>query len=131
MKKKTDFWKDRWALSDVFVYVSYVYSELHVHFVSCLFCTTNLFCHVCFLLVFFFFFFFWSLVHSVYRLAGLVVKVSVSRATDPGFDFRLRRDVSELSHTSDLKIATPVATLPGAWRYKVSAGTGCTGVSIL
>ena len=25
------------------------------------------------------------------------------------------------SHTSDLKIGTPVATLPGAWRYKVSA----------
>ena len=28
------------------------------------------------------------------------------------------------SHTSDLKIGTPVATLPGAWRYRVSAGTG-------
>ena len=27
------------------------------------------------------------------------------------------------SHTSDLKIDTPVATLPGAWRYRVSAGT--------
>ena len=35
------------------------------------------------------------------------------------------------SHTSDLKIGTPVATLPGAWRYKVSAGTGRPGVSIL
>ena len=29
-----------------------------------------------------------------------------------------------LSYTSDLKIGTPVATLPGAWRYRVSAGTG-------
>ena len=35
------------------------------------------------------------------------------------------------SHTCDLKIGTPVATLPGAWRYRVSAGTGCPGVSIL
>ena len=33
--------------------------------------------------------------------------------------------------TSDLKIDTPVATLPGAWRYRVSAGTGRAGVSIL
>ena len=31
----------------------------------------------------------------------------------------------------DLKIGTPVATLPGAWRYRVSAGTGRPGVSIL
>ena len=35
------------------------------------------------------------------------------------------------SHTSGLKIGTPVATLPGAWRYMVSAGTGRPGVSIL
>ena len=35
------------------------------------------------------------------------------------------------SHTSDLKIGTPVAILPGAWRYRVSAGTGWPGVSIL
>ena len=35
------------------------------------------------------------------------------------------------SHTSDLEIDTPVATLPGAWRYRVSAGTGRPGVSIL
>ena len=26
---------------------------------------------------------------------------------------------------------TPLATLPGAWRYKLSAGTGWPGVSIL
>ena len=30
-----------------------------------------------------------------------------------------------------LKIGTPVATLPGAWRYRVSTGTGPPGVSIL
>ena len=35
------------------------------------------------------------------------------------------------SDTSDLKIGTPVATLPGAWRYRVSSGTGRPGVSIL
>ena len=35
------------------------------------------------------------------------------------------------SHTSDLKIGTPVATLPGAWRYRVSTGTGRPSVSIL
>ena len=29
------------------------------------------------------------------------------------------------------KIGTPVAALPGTWRYKVSAGTGQPGVSIL
>ena len=35
------------------------------------------------------------------------------------------------SHTSDLKIGTPVATLPDAWRFRVSTGTGRPGVSIL
>ena len=35
------------------------------------------------------------------------------------------------SHTSDLKIGTPVATLPGAWRYRVGAGAGRPGVRIL
>ena len=67
-----------------------------------------------------------------HRLLGLVVKESTSRAEDPGFGSRLRReDISGSSHTSDLKIGTPVATLPGDWRYRVSAGTGRPGVSIL
>ena len=35
------------------------------------------------------------------------------------------------SHTCDLNIGTPVATLPGAWRYRVSTGTGRPGVNIL
>ena len=34
-------------------------------------------------------------------------------------------------HTSDLKIDTPVASLPGAWRDRVSAGTGRPVVSML
>ena len=67
-----------------------------------------------------------------YRLVGLVVKASASRAEDPGFRIPLATGFfSGSSHTSDLKIGTPVATLPGAWRYRVSTGTGRPGVSIL
>ena len=56
---------------------------------------------------------------------GQVVKVSASGTEDPELDSHLRcGDFSELSHTNDFKIGTPVATLPGAWRYRVSAGTG-------
>ena len=58
-------------------------------------------------------------------------KVSASRAEGPGFKSRLRRDFFGLSHTSDLKIGTPVAALPGTWRYRVSTGTGRPGVGIL
>ena len=65
------------------------------------------------------------------RPVGLVVKASASRAEDPGFESRLRRIFSGSSHTSDLNIGTPVATLPGAWPYRVSAGTGRPGVCIL
>ena len=65
------------------------------------------------------------------RLVAPMVKVSASGAEDPGFEFRLRRDFSGSSHTSDLKTGTPVATLPGAWRYRVIARTGRPGVSIL
>ena len=64
-------------------------------------------------------------------LIGLVVKASTSGAEDPGFESCLRRDFSRLSHTSNLKIGTPVTTLPGAWHYRVSGGTGRPGVSIL
>ena len=70
-------------------------------------------------------------ISASYRLVGLEVKASASRVKDMGFDSRLRRDLSGSSHTSDLKIGTPVATLPGAWRYRVSAGTGRPGVSML
>ena len=52
---------------------------------------------------------------------------------DPQFDSRFRREYfSRSSHTmSYLKIGTPVVTLPGAWHYRVSDGTGWPGVSIL
>ena len=66
-----------------------------------------------------------------HRRAGLVVKASASEAEDPGFESRWRRDFSGSSHTSDLNIGTPVATLPGAWHYRVIAGTGRPGASIL
>ena len=66
-----------------------------------------------------------------HRLTGLVVKASTSGAEDPGFKSRLRLDFFKSSHTSDLNIGTPVGTLPGAWRYRVSAGTGQPGVSML
>ena len=71
----------------------------------------------------------WSL--SCDRLIGLVVKVSASSAADLGFSSCLRQDFSRLSHTSDLKRSTPVATLPDAWHYRVSTGTGWPGVSIM
>ena len=58
------------------------------------------------------------------RFTGLVVKASASGAEDPGFESRLPRDFSGSSHTSDSKIGTPVATLPGAWHNRVSAETG-------
>ena len=60
-----------------------------------------------------------------------MVKESASRAEDPGFECCLRRDISGSSHTSDLITGTPVATLPGAWQHRVSAGTGRPSVSIL
>ena len=57
------------------------------------------------------------------RLVVLVVKASASGAADSGFDSGFRRDFSGSSHASDLKIGTPVATLPGACRDRVRAGS--------
>ena len=62
-----------------------------------------------------------------------MVKASASSAEDPGSDSRLRSGdfFSESSHTRDLKIGTPAATLSDAWCNRVSAGTGWPGVNIL
>ena len=49
----------------------------------------------------------------------------------PGSNPACARIFPGLSQTSDLKIGTSVATLPGAWRYRVSAGSGWPSVSIL
>ena len=63
---------------------------------------------------------------------GLVVKASASGVEDQEFDSHLCcGDFSRSSHTSDLEIETRVTTLPSAWHYKVSAGTGQPGVSVL
>ena len=65
------------------------------------------------------------------RLVGLVVGRLPRERKVPGSNPACAGIFSGSSHTSDLKIGTPVATLPGAWRYRVSAGTGWPGVSIL
>ena len=52
---------------------------------------------------------------------------STLRAGDPGIDPRFARS----GHISGLQSGTVVASLPGVWRYRVSAGTGWSGVSIL
>ena len=49
----------------------------------------------------------------------------------PGSNLACAGFFSGSSHASDFKIGTPVASLPGAWRYRVSTGTGRPGVSIL
>ena len=55
---------------------------------------------------------------------GLVVKASALKAKIPGSNPTCAGTFSGSSLTSDFKIGTPVATLPGAWRYRVSATTG-------
>ena len=65
-----------------------------------------------------------------YCLFGLVVRRPPRERKIPGSNPACARILSGSSHTSDSKIGTPVATLPGAWRYRVSAGTGRPSVSI-
>ena len=69
--------------------------------------------------------------HVTDRLVGLVVRRPPRKRKIPGSNPACAGIFSGSSHTSDLKICTPEATLPGAWRYRVSAGTGQPGVSIL
>ena len=65
------------------------------------------------------------------RLVGLVVRCPPRERKVPGSNPACAGIFSGSSHTSDSKIGTPVATLPGARCYRVSAGTGRPGVSIL
>ena len=65
-----------------------------------------------------------------YHLTGLVCSPR-ERKIQSSIPTRAVWIFSGSSQTSDLKIGTPVATLPGAWRYGVSIGTGWPGVSIL
>ena len=63
------------------------------------------------------------------RLVGPVVKAQERKI--PGSNPARAGIFPGSSHTSDLNTGTPVATLPGAWCYRVSAGTGQPGVSML
>ena len=65
------------------------------------------------------------------RLVGLVIRCPPRERKVPGLNPACAGIFSGSSHTSDFKIGTPVATLPGAWRYRVSTGTGRPRVSIL
>ena len=65
------------------------------------------------------------------RLVGLVVRRPPRERKIPGSNPACDGIFSGSSHTSDFKIGIPVASLPGAWLYRVSAGTGRPGVSIL
>ena len=68
---------------------------------------------------------------TIHRLVDLVVTCPPRERMIPGSNRARAGIFSGSSHTSDLKIGTPVATLPGAWCYRVSAGTGWPVVSIL
>ena len=65
------------------------------------------------------------------RFVGLVVRRPPRERKVPGSNPACAGIFSGSSHTSDLKVGTPVVTLPGAWRYRVRAATGRPGVSIL
>ena len=65
------------------------------------------------------------------RLVGPVVRRPPRERKIPGSNPACDGIFSGSSHTSDLKIGTPVATLSSAWSYRDSAGTGRPGVSIL
>ena len=52
----------------------------------------------------------------------VMVKASASKVEGPGSNPACDRIFSGPSHTSDLKIGTPVATLPGIWRYRSALG---------
>ena len=64
-------------------------------------------------------------------LVGIVVRRPPQEWKVPGSDSACDRICSGSSHTSDSKIGILVATLPGALRYRVSAGTGLLSDSIL
>ena len=67
----------------------------------------------------------------IYCLVGLVVRRPPQERKIPGLNPACAGIFPGSSHTSDLKIGTPAATLPGTWRYRVSTWTGRPGVSIL
>ena len=69
---------------------------------------------------------------EMYRLVGQVVKASASRAEDPGFESRLRREFflgRVIPVTSKLALQWLPCQAPGV--IGVSTGTGWPGDSIL
>ena len=65
------------------------------------------------------------------RLVSLVVRCPPQERKTPSSNPACVGIFSGSSHTSDSKIGIPMPTLPGAWHYRVSTGTGQPGVSIL
>ena len=63
------------------------------------------------------------------RLAGPVVEAPASRPANLGLIPSFPVDLSGDQVTP--VTGDPVATLPGAWHYRVRAGTGWPGASIL
>ena len=72
-----------------------------------------------------------TVILSPFGLVGLVVRRPPRERKIPGSNPACAGIFSGSSHTSGLKIGTPVAILPGAWCNRVSTGTGRPGVSIL
>ena len=70
-------------------------------------------------------------VNALIFFVGLMERRPPRERKVPGSNPACAGIFSGLSLTCDLNICTPVATLPGAWRYRVSAGTGWPGVSML
>ena len=66
-----------------------------------------------------------KVLHTADCPVGLVVKASASGMAELGFKSGFRcGNFSRSARTGDLKLGTPVATLPGAWHFRVSPGTG-------
>ena len=63
-----------------------------------------------------------SLLATSNRLVGLVVRRPPRERKIPSSNPVYNRIFPGSSHTSDSKIGTSVATLQGAWRYRVSTG---------
>ena len=66
------------------------------------------------------------------RLVGLVVKASASTVAVVGSSPAVAvHPLAGSRHATDSRTASPAPTLPGAWRFRVGAGTGWPGVRVL
>ena len=62
--------------------------------------------------------------HRPSQLSSVLAVTDMFMRPCPALVCFLGPGVTPSRHTSGLKIGTPVATLAGAWRYRISAGTG-------